>query len=169
MSVDAKVKILGHALHPILISFPLGLLATAVIFDVLHLSTGTPRWAVVSFWMMVAGVIGGGLAAVPGTVDWLAIPRGTRAFQVGLVHGVGNVIVLLLFGTSLVLRREVPEQPETLALMSSFVGAALIGVTGWLGGELVERHGVSVHEGAALDATSSLAGPSRRAPKRSRP
>ena len=37
--MESKAKIFGHAIHPILIVFPLGLLATAVIFDVIYLAT----------------------------------------------------------------------------------------------------------------------------------
>ena len=35
-------------------------------------------------------------------------------------------------------------------------------VTAWAGGELVERLGVGVDEGANLDAPSSLSGPAER-------
>ena len=35
--MESKAKFLGHALHPILIVFPLGLLATGVIFDAVYL------------------------------------------------------------------------------------------------------------------------------------
>ena len=38
----------------------------------------------------------------------------------------------------------------------SFAGAILALVGGWLGGELVERLGVAVHEGANVNAPSSL-------------
>ena len=42
-----------------LIVFPLGLLATAVAFDIVFLSTRNPRWADVSFWMITSGLITG--------------------------------------------------------------------------------------------------------------
>ena len=38
------------------------------------------------------------------------------------------------------------------------LGLGLGGVTGWLGGELVERLGVGVDDGANLNAPSSLSG-----------
>jgi uncharacterized membrane protein len=82
--VESKAKILGHPIHPILIPFPLGLLSTSVVFDVVHLLTGNGKWSEVSFWMIAAGVIGGLVAAVFGLIDWLAIPSGTRAKAVGL-------------------------------------------------------------------------------------
>ena len=39
--MESRVKIAGHPVHQMLIPFPLGLLATAVIFDIVWLITGT--------------------------------------------------------------------------------------------------------------------------------
>jgi uncharacterized membrane protein len=150
--MESRAKLLGHAIHPILIVFPLGLLSTGVIFDVIYLIWGNPVMATVAFWMIVAGIIGGLIAALPGWIDWFAIPSGTRAKSVGLIHGAGNVLVLLLFIGSWWLRHDAPERPEMLALIISFAGAGISLLTGWLGGELVERLGVSVDPGAHLDA-----------------
>jgi uncharacterized membrane protein len=156
--MESKAKILGHPVHQMLIPFPFGLLATAVIFDLVYLVWGNPSMATVAYWMIVAGIIGGLVAAPFGLIDYLAIPRGTRARTVGLVHGVGNVFVLLLFAGSWLLRRDAPDAPDTLALVLSFAGFALAGLTGWLGGELVDRHAVGVDDGAHLDSPHSLSG-----------
>jgi len=156
--MNSKAKLLGHPIHPMLIVFPLGLLATAVIFDIIHLAGGSAQWSVTAYWMIPAGIIGGLLAAVFGLVDWWAIPSGTRAKRVGLIHGVGNVIVVVLFFFSWLLRRGAPDAPAGLAYVLSFVGVGLALVTGWLGGELVDRLAVGVDDGANLDAPSSLSG-----------
>jgi uncharacterized membrane protein len=156
--MESRVKLAGHPLHPMLIAFPFGLLATAVVFDVIFLVTNNPTWTQAAFYMIGAGVVTGLAAAVPGTVDWLAIPRGTRAKRIGLIHGVGNVIVVLLFAISWYLRRENPVAPPTEAVVAGLVGAGIAIVTGWLGGELVDRLGVGVDDGAHLDAPSSLTG-----------
>lgn len=161
--MESRAKILGHPIHQMLIPFPFGLLATAVIFDVIYLIWGIPTMATVSYWMIAAGVVGGFIAAPFGLIDWFAIPQGTRAKSVGLVHGLGNVVVLLLFIGSWWLRHGVPAEPVaympgTLALVLSFAGFALAGLTGWLGGELVDRHAVGVDDGAHLDAPHSLSG-----------
>ena len=156
--MESRAKLFGHAIHPILIVFPLGLLSTAVVFDVIYLFTGNGRWADISFWMIAAGVIGGLAAAVFGLIDLLAIPPGTRAQAVGLWHGGGNIVVMILFGVSWLLRREAPTSPEISAIVLSFVGAGLSVLTGWLGGELVERLGVGVDDGAHLNSPSSLSG-----------
>jgi len=165
--MESKAKALGHPIHQMLIPFPFGLLSTAVIFDIIYLIWVNPTMTTVSYWMIIAGIIGGIVAAPFGLIDWLAIPQGTRAKSVGLLHGGGNVVVLLLFIGSWWLRygnaeAATPYLPTTLALALSFVGFALAGMTGWLGGELVDRLSVGVDDGANLDAASSLSGPATR-------
>ncbi len=155
--MESRAKIAGHPVHPMLIVFPLGLLATAVIFDIITLVWGAGRWSEMSFWMILVGVIGGLVAAVFGLIDFLAIPSGTRAHAIGLWHGAGNVVVVVLFAVSWFLRRPDPAAPGALAYVLSFVAVALALVTGWLGGELVDRLGVGVDDGANLDAPNSLA------------
>jgi uncharacterized membrane protein len=143
-----------------LIPFPLGLLATAVVFDIVYLIWQNTTIATVAFYMIAAGIIGGLAAAPFGWIDWFAIPANTRAKSVGLMHGAGNVVVLLLFAASCYLRygEHVHHSPSTLALIMSFAGFALAGLTAWLGGELVDRLGVGVDNGAHLDAPNSLSG-----------
>jgi uncharacterized membrane protein len=164
--MESKAKALGHPIHQMLIPFPFGLLATAVIFDIVYLIWGNPTMVTVSYWMIVAGIIGAIAAAPFGLIDYLAIPKGTRAKSVGLLHGLGNVVVLVLFLASWWFRYNnpgiPPYVPSTLALILSFVGFALAGGTGWLGGELVDRLSVGVDDGANLDAPSSLSGPATR-------
>src|SRR2546428_7052343 len=146
--MESKAKLFGHPIHTILVVFPLGLLATSLIFDIINLMTGNGYWSAIAFWMIYAGIIGGLAAAIFGLIDWLAIPRGTRAKAIGLWHGLGNGIVILLFIASCLLRRDVPSAPSILAITLSFLGVGLATVTGWLGGELVYRMGVGVDTGA---------------------
>jgi uncharacterized membrane protein len=154
--MESRTKVAGHPVHPMLVAFPIGLLLTAVIFDIIYLVSDEPRWAEVSWYMIAAGVVGGLAAAVPGLIDWLAIPRDTRAKRIGLLHALGNVIVLALFTVSWLLRRDAPSTPPSEAILAGVLGAGIMAVTGWLGGELVDRLGVGVHDGAHLDAPSSL-------------
>jgi uncharacterized membrane protein len=156
--MESRVKLAGHPVHQMLIVFPLGLLATAVVFDVIFLVTNNSLWTQAAYFMIGAGVITGLVAAVPGAVDWLAIPRGTRAKRIGLIHGVGNVVVVTLFALSWYLRRDQPAAPPTEAVVAGLLGAGLSIITAWLGGELVDRLGVGVDQGAHLDAPSSLSG-----------
>jgi uncharacterized membrane protein len=154
--MESKVKFAGHPVHPMLIVFPLGLLATAVIFDIIYLISSNSRWTLVAYYMIGAGIIGGLAAAAFGWLDWIAIPKGTRAKRIGLWHGVGNVVVIALFILSWVLRRESPEMPPTGAIVAGLTAVVIALVTAWLGGELVDRLGVGVDDGAHLDSPSSL-------------
>jgi uncharacterized membrane protein len=154
--MESRAKVAGHPIHPMLVAFPIGLLLTAIVFDIVHLASDEPHWAEVSWYMIAAGIIGGLAAAIPGLIDWLAIPRETRARRLGLVHGLGNVVVLGLFALSWLLRRDSPGAPPVEAIVAGFLGGGLMAVTGWLGGELVNRLGVGVDDGAHLDAPSSL-------------
>ncbi len=170
--MESRAKLLGHAIHPMLIVFPLGLLSTALIFDILYYPTDNDALGTAAFFMIAAGIIGGLVAAAFGLWDWLHIPEGTRAKQVGLLHGGGNVVVVPLFLISWLLRLRTPNHaanPFGFVLEIIAVGIAL--VTAWLGGELVQRLGVGVEPGANLDAPSSLsnASPTAGAPRTPRP
>lgn len=157
--MESKVKLLGHPIHPMLIVFPLGLLITALVFDVVYLSTRNTSFATVSFWCIAAGIVGGLLAALFGLIDWLNVPNDTRAKSVGMWHGLGNVVVVALFAVSWWIRyNDAAHVPSTAAFVLALLGVALGGVTGWLGGELVDRLGVGVDPGAHLNAPSSLSG-----------
>ena len=163
--MESRAKFLGHAVHPILIVFPLGLLATGVVFDVIYLIWGNPEMASVAYYMIAAGIVGGLLAAPFGWIDWFAIPSDTRAKTIGLMHGLGNTVALLLFAGSWWLRYDQPVRPELMASILSFLGAGMAALGGWLGGELVERLGVGVDEGANLNAPSSLSSASASSTK----
>ena len=157
--MESRAKLFGHPIHQMLIPLPLGVLAISLIFDLLALAFDWPHLHTAAFSMIAAGVISGLVAAVFGLIDYLGIPSGTRAKRVGALHGIGNVIVVALFAGSWLIRRDRPADPETVAILLSAVAAALAGITGWLGGELVGRLGVGVDDGANLNAPSSLHGP----------
>jgi len=156
--MESKAKMAGHPVHPILVPFPLGLLTTSVIFDIIHLLTGGARWAEISFWMIAVGVVAGLLAAVFGLIDWLAIPPGTRAKAIGLWHGLSNVVMVALFAASWLVRSSAPGDPGVLPIVLSFLGVGLASLGGFLGGELVFRMGIGVAQGANPNASSSLSG-----------
>jgi uncharacterized membrane protein len=167
--MESRVKLFGHPVHPMLVVFPLGLLATAVIFDLLYLIFDNRLLPTASYYMIAAGVLGGLLAAIFGFIDWLALPNASRAKNIGLWHGIGNVVIVLLFTGSWLLRRDnVDFVPDSPALMLSFAGTALALITAWIGGELVYRLGVGVDPGANVNAPNSItegsatSNPSRR-------
>ncbi len=156
--METRIRILGHSLHQAIVFLPLGLLAGAVGCDVAYLITHDRTWALMAYRLIAGGLIAGLVAAVPGFLDWRGLPEGSRAQKVGRVHGAGNLLVVVLFAVSFFIRRDLNAHiPGTVALVLSFAGFALAGVTGWLGGELVSRLSVGVSSIANVNAPSSLA------------
>jgi uncharacterized membrane protein len=156
----SRVRAAGHAVHPILIVFPLGLLTTSVGFDILYLITDRATFAFTAAHLIAAGVLMGVVTAATGWLDWwLVTPQGSRARRVGLLHGLVNAVVLVLFAVSWSVRlAETDWTPTWPAFTAAWLGVLMAGVGGWLGGELVERLGISVEEDAHPDAPSSLSG-----------
>ena len=155
--MESKTKLFGHPIHPMLVVFPLGLLASAVLFDILYLTTANPAFPTVSFYMIAVGVIGGLLAAIFGFIDWLGLPSNSRARNLGAWHGIGNFVIVVMFAVSWLLRRDNPNfAPDSLSSLLAFAGVGLALITWWIGGELVYRLGVAVDPGANVNAPSSL-------------
>ena len=156
--MNSRAKVAGHPIHPMLIVFPLGLLASSLIFDFIALGSRNSDWALAAFYMVIAGIVGGLVAAVFGFIDWLAIPAGTRARAIGAWHGLGNVVVVGLFLVAWLLRFDHRQEAGGTPLVLAIIAVLLAVVTGWLGGELVDRLGIGVDDGAHADAPSSLSG-----------
>lgn len=166
--MESRAKVLGHPIHQMLVVLPLGVLAMSLVFDLIARVAGWPQLHEAAYYMIAAGIVSGLVAAVFGFIDFLAIPKRTRAKRIGAMHGIGNVIVVAIFAASWLVRRDNPAEPAMLAIVLSVAAAMLAMITGWLGGELVDRLGVGVDDGANVDAPSSLHGPataSARAPR----
>ncbi|MDT4989211.1 MAG: hypothetical protein QOI74_3305 [Micromonosporaceae bacterium] len=161
--MQSRVRALGHPVHPMLIVFPLGLFVTGVIFDLIRWVGDNPTFGQVGYWNIAAGMIGAVAAAAAGLLDWTAIPTGSRAKRIGLLHGAGNGVVLLLFFLSWLVRmNNVDHVAGGGPLALELIAVVIAGVAAWMGGELVDRLGIGVDEHAHPDAPSSLSGPAGR-------
>jgi len=127
-----------------LIPFPIAFLSGVVVTDLVYRQTLDGFWARASFWLLVAGLATGALASLFGFIDFLTIRR-AHSVAAGWVHFLGNAVVLALAAGNLYLRWEDMEGAVLswgLALSSAI--AALLVLTGWLGGELSSRHKIGV-------------------------
>src|SRR5215212_2120281 len=143
----------GHPIHPMIIPFPIALWAFSLIADVIYLWRGNPVWRDwIAFYALLGGIIGAALAAVFGIIDWLSI-KDREVKKVADWHARLNVIALLIFAASFYLRTtgglRMMGGSYTIPVLLSVVGVILITISGWLGGELVFKHGVAVDERAA--------------------
>jgi len=155
--MESRVKLLGHPVHQMLIPIPAGLFIVAAVLDIVDVFADATWIPTVSYWNIALGVVSGLVAALFGWADWSKIPEHTRAKRIGLMHGIGNGIAVVLFGTAFLMRAEETAYHATPAALALEVfSMLLLGVTAWLGGELVDRLGVGVDDGAHLNAPSSL-------------
>lgn len=136
-------SIAGHPLHPILITFPVGLLIFSLVCDLGSLTNpGNPNWANAALYGMVGGFIGALAAAVPGLIDLLSIVN-PKVRKIGYTHMGLNLTAVVLYAANLWLRFHGTANTST-PLVLSVIGVLILGVSGWLGGEMVHRHGVGV-------------------------
>src|SRR4051812_19311298 len=102
--METRFKFFGHPVHPMLIVLPIGLFSIGALADLGYLATGNTDLATVAYWNIGLGIVGGLLAAIFGAIDWFALPAGTRAKAIGLWHGVGNVVIVVIMLVSWLLR-----------------------------------------------------------------
>src|SRR2546423_13946931 len=144
----SRASIGGHPIHPMLIPFPIALLVFSFVADLIFLWGGNPIWRdYVAFYTMLGGIIGGAAAAIPGLIDWATLTD-RAAVKVANWHARVNIITLVIFIASFYLRTSsgaawFPSIPM-LPVVLSVVGVIGLSIAGWLGGQLVFKHGVAV-------------------------
>jgi len=151
-------SIAKHPIHPMLVPFPIGLWIFSFICDLVYaLGWGGPLWKDMAFITMAGGIIGAVLAAVPGYLDYRSLTA-PNVQRIGRWHWGINLSIVVLFAINLWLRM-IHEMGDALPVILSFVGVAMLGVSGWLGGELVYVRGVAVEPQESI----ALKGPRRAA------
>jgi uncharacterized membrane protein len=137
-------SILDHPVHPILQAIPASLLPASTTFDVLaRLGGDEEGLSKAAHYTLIFGLVGAAGATATGVLDYYEI-KNRPVRKVALYHGLTNVALVGSYVLSL--RRRQDYKADNKALAFSTLGAALIGLSGYLGGELVYEHGVRVGE-----------------------
>jgi uncharacterized membrane protein len=137
----------GHPLHPAMVALPIGAWAASLTFDVASRFVDDPAFLVDgSRWLIAFGVVTALAAATVGFLDLFGIPSGTRAYSIALLHMSINVAVVVAYGANFLLRGGASGTTGvgTWYIVASAVTFAVLGVSGYLGGELAYRYGVRV-------------------------
>lgn len=127
------MRLLGHPIHPMTVHLPFGMLVASTIFDVSGLFLSAPEWADRSRAVLVLGLVAAMPTVVSGFLDYLAVPVDAPHGRLATIHMTAAVAALCAYGAALF-----------SGIAFSVLGAALLGVTGWAGAELVYRHGEGV-------------------------
>lgn len=140
----STARVAGHPIHPMLVPFPIVCFTGALVTDIAYWRTADIMWSNFSAWLLTAGLLMGGLAALAGLIDFLG-SRAVRARPPAWPHMVGNLLVLgLSLVNAFVHSRDAWTSVVPTGLFLSAVVVLLMLVTGWLGWSLVYRHKVGV-------------------------
>ena len=139
----SPASIAKHPIHPMLVALPIGLWIFSLVSDVIYLMKwGGIVWNDVAFYTMAGGIVGALLAALPGLIDLISMSPG-KAKRIGIWHMCINLVVVALFAINLWLRTVAAPRANP-PLWLSVIGIVLLGISGWLGGEMVYVHGIAV-------------------------
>ena len=139
--MHTPASIAKHPLHPMLVAVPIGLWVFSLVCDLIHVFGGTsPNWPIVAYYTLIGGIVGALVAAVPGFIDMLSLPWGTK--RIALIHMSINLTVVALYVVNAWLRRR--GAPEMTPVWLSVIAVLMLVVSGWLGGKMVYEHGVAV-------------------------
>jgi uncharacterized membrane protein len=128
---------------------PIALLGTSPLWEGVGLVTGQAIWWQLAFWNVVLGVAAAVPTAIAGLVDYTALGTDHPAERTATTHLLVMLSVVTCFGCSLIWLRpnSVPTGTDALlAVACGGLGLLGLGWGGWLGGELVFKHGVGVRE-----------------------
>ena len=136
----------GHPIHPMLVYFPIAFFSAAFVTDLVSLGSARPEWWAEASWYLIgAGLVAAVFTATAGAIDFFGSRR-IRDHRAARWHASINVLVVVLEVVNLSLRGGSNVTLGQAAL--SGVCVLLLVISGWLGGEMVYRHGIGVSDKA---------------------
>ena len=144
MKTVASIK--GQPIHSMLMVIPAGAFALVLVFDVLYLLGAGDMWWIATEPLIIAGIAGGVLAAIPGGIDFFTSIRSDKAVNVATGHVLAAFLLLIVFAINLTARQGAAPGEATGAVWWSAIGFLVMLLTAWLGGRLVYNHHVGIGE-----------------------
>ncbi len=148
-----------HPLHPVIVHFPIALLATAIFLEVIELFLKRDALREAATWLLGLGFLGGLVATVTGILaeeaaEEMGVPESAIETHELLAFATLAVFAVLIAIRWLQRKRRIPEFPG-IVLAIGLVGVILIGLTGYFGGDLVYRYGAGVERPASVSAPAT--------------
>jgi uncharacterized membrane protein len=155
---QSTARIAGHPIHPMLIPFPIAFFVGTFACDVAYWITGNANWAMVTPWLLGAGIIMGALAALAGLTDVIGEQR-IRALNDVWLHAGGMVIVILIEIYNWYARyTEGAAAILPKGIILSLVVVCILLFAGWMGWNMVYRHRVGIADEAVAVQSSATQG-----------
>ncbi len=151
--MKSRFQIAGHPIHVMIVGVPIGLYTAAFVADAVYVLVHDAFWYRMAFWCIALGLLGNLGAVVTGLPDFFAIKKNVpTAWNAATTHLVIGLGLVLLYAINFALHNwgdPLARGDSLLPFLLSLVGACLLGLQGWYGGELVFRHKVGVEDAAA--------------------
>lgn len=144
-----KGRLGGHPIHSMLIHFPSALFPMVFVFDLLALLFRDQGLVYAAFYSLAFGILTSFAAAFFGVIDYARIPSKHVAWGKASLHGLLNIIWIMLFSILFGLRaRSYPniEFASVTGMVFCFVGVVGLIFSNYLGGELIFKHKLGFDE-----------------------
>lgn len=143
-AIISRMSLAGHPIHPMLIHFPVAALIALIGVDLAYITTDDNFWARAGVWLSGVGAFGGWLSGLVGLIDLVTVAR-IRRLITAWCHATLAVMLLSLASLNWLLRFGEPDAHVwPWGLYVSGLTGLLIGVTSYLGGQLVYERAVGV-------------------------
>lgn len=160
--MKSRLQIAGHPIHVMVVAMPIGLYSASLVCDFLYLILRDPFWFRMAYWAIAFGLVTHLAAIATGVPDFLAIlQERSEAKRTAMSHLVFGISLLVVQGLNLGLRNggEVPPSGSVaMPVIVNLIGAALTGLQGWYGGELVYRYRIGIEPEPALGSPARPGG-----------
>lgn len=137
--MQSRLRVQGHPIQPMLVTFPYGLFVSATVFDLTDVVGGPAFLGEVGYWSAVAALVAAGLTAVAGMVDLWDVP-GDRTRRTAIAFHLVNSAMAGLFLIGCLIRADASQRGASVVLLVTEVVALAVGGVGVrLGARLMRR------------------------------
>lgn len=135
--------------HPSLVHFPLTLVPLAVGADAIGRFTGNKKLTWLGRWGIAASAITGAVAGLAGLIAQEEVNVSGNTMDMLITHRNLNLAAVGAI-TALAFQRARVKEPSIGYLLGGFAALGVMVYSGYIGGELVYRHGVGVEPAGGL-------------------
>ncbi|WP_319464006.1 DUF2231 domain-containing protein [Micromonospora sp. RTP1Z1] len=156
--MESRLRVQGHPIQPMLVTFPFGLFVSAAVFDLADVAGGPAFLGEVGYWSAVAALVAAALAAVAGMVDLWDVRAG-RTRRTAVTFNLVNAAMAGLFLLACLIRAHSPQRGATGVLLATELVALAVGAVGvWLGARLMRQFDRGRVEPSGFGALGDLPG-----------
>ena len=156
--MESRLRVQGHPIQPMLVTFPYGLFVSAAVFDLADVAGGPAFLGEVGYWTAVAALAAAALATAAGMVDLWDV-RADRTRRTAVTFNLVNAAMAALFLLACLIRADSPQRGATGVLVATELVALAVGGFGVaLGARLMRQFDRGRAEPSGFEALHGVAG-----------